>query len=86
VFAWLWKASDPVPINTGDSQVLAGNGTEAEGGGTNVTEAVSVKEAAKENHDAAKKELALSQDKVGPPSLSMSSIMNQHTVAWSRMT
>jgi len=63
VFAWLWKASDPVPINTGNSQVLAGNGTEAEGGSTNVTEAVSVEEAAKENHDAAKKELALSQDK-----------------------
>lgn len=43
-------------------QNLAGNGTETSGG-SNITDAVSVEEASKENSATAKKELELSQDK-----------------------
>jgi len=61
VFAWLWKASDPMPV-VHTSQVLTGNGT-ASGGGNSSSGAESVSEANKENQDAAKKDLELSQDK-----------------------
>eukprot|EP00283_Hemiselmis_rufescens_P010651 CAMPEP_0173434792 /NCGR_PEP_ID=MMETSP1357-20121228/13464_1 /TAXON_ID=77926 /ORGANISM="Hemiselmis rufescens, Strain PCC563" /LENGTH=222 /DNA_ID=CAMNT_0014399695 /DNA_START=13 /DNA_END=681 /DNA_ORIENTATION=+ len=62
VFAWLWKASDPMPVV--HTNQLTGNGTTAVGnGGGNSTGAESVEQANKENQDAAKKDLALSQDK-----------------------
>jgi len=62
VFAWLWKASDPVPVV--HTNQLTGNGTAtAKSGGGNSTGAESVEQANKENQDAAKKDLELSQDK-----------------------